>query len=143
MKHKHLTISALALILMSACTEATGVEPNDLAGTWTATSIVFTSVADPTLSVDMATEGATMSLTLNADGTYTWAFVFPGEPTEDETGTYTVSGNIMTITASAQDFAETVAIVRSGDTLTLTLTDVFDFTEGVEVDATMVIVLTR
>ena len=71
MKHKHLTISALALILMSACTEATGVEPNDLAGTWTSTSIVFTSVADPTLSVDLATEGATMSLTWNADGTYT------------------------------------------------------------------------
>ena len=100
MKHKHLTISALALILMSACTEATGVEPNDLAGTWTATSIVFTSVTDPTLTVDLATEGATMSLTLNADGTYSWAFVFPGEPTENETGTYTVSGNTLTTTES-------------------------------------------
>ncbi len=143
MKHKHLTISALALILMSACTEATGVEPNDLAGTWTATSIVFTSVEDPMLTVDLATEGATMSLTLNADGTYTWAFVFPGEPTEDETGTYTVSGNTLTTTESLENFVETMAIVRSGDTLTLTLADVFDFTEGVEVDATMVIVLTR
>jgi len=79
MKHKHLTISALALILMSACTEATGVgvEPNDLAGTWTSTSIVFTSVADPTLSVDLATEGTTMSLTLNTDGTYTVGLRLP------------------------------------------------------------------
>jgi len=54
-----------------------------------------------------------------------------------------VSGHIMTITESAQNFVETVTIVRSGDTLTLTLADVFDFAEGVEVDATMVIVLTR
>ena len=143
MKHKHLTISALALILMSACTEATGVEPNDLAGTWTATSIVFTSVADPMLTLDLATEGATMSLPLNADSTYSWAFVFPGEPTENETGTYTVSGNTMTINDSSQGSPETFTIVRSGDTLTLTLADVFDFAEGVEVDATVVIVLTR
>ena len=143
MKHKHLTISALALILMSACTEATGVEPNDLAGAWTATSIVFTSVADPTLTVDLAAEGATMSLTLNVDGTYTWAFVFPGEPTENETGTYAVSSNILTTTESLENFVETMAIVRSGDTLTLTLADVYDFTQGVEEAATMVIVLTR
>ena len=84
-----------------------------------------------------------MSLTLNADGTYTWAFVFPGDPTENETGTYTVSGNLMTINDSSEGSPETLTIVRSGDTLTLTLADVFDFTEGVEVDATMVIVLTR
>ena len=143
MNVRNLTISALALILMTACTEATGVELDDLAGTWTAHSIVFTSVADPTLIVDVTDDGATMSLTLGADGTFSWAFVSPGEASENETGTYTVFGNTMTITESGEDHPETSTIARSGDTLTLTLEDVFDFTDGVEVDATMVIVLTR
>ena len=84
-----------------------------------------------------------MSLTLNADGTFSWTFVFPGEPTENETGTYTVSGNTMTITETGEDGPETFTILRSGDTLTLTLADTFDFTEGVEEAAMMVIVLTR
>ena len=33
MKLRHLTISAMALILMSACSDATGLETADLAGT--------------------------------------------------------------------------------------------------------------
>ena len=143
MNIRNLTISALALILMTACTEATGVELDDLAGTWTAQSIVFTSAADPTLTVDVRDEGATMSLTLGADGTFSWAFGFSEGQSENETGTYTVFGNTMTTTESGEGDTETITIARVGDTLTLTLEDVFDFTEGVEVDATMVIVLTR
>ena len=143
MKLKHLTISALALILMSACTDATGIEPDDLAGIWTAQSILFTSVEDATLKVDVADEGATMSLTLGEDGTFSWTFVFPGEQAEIDTGTYTVSGTTITIAESGEHEPETFTIVRDGDTLTLTLADEFDFTEGVEVDATLVITLTR
>ena len=123
MKHKHLTISALALILMSACTEATGVEPNDLAGTWTATSIVFTSVADPMLTLDLATEGATMSLTLNADGTYSWAFVFPGEPTENETGTYTVSASADQANGTPWSAAQTIEVVDLATSIGITVCD--------------------
>ena len=142
MNIRNLTISALALILMTACTEATGVELDDLAGIWTAQSIVFTSVADPTLSVDVVAEGAGMTLTLGADGTFSWTFVFPGEPTENETGTYMVSGNTMTIIESAGT-SETMGITRDGNTMTLTLADVFDFNPGIEVAATLVVTLTR
>ena len=74
MKHRNLTISTLAaLILMSACTEGegTGVEPDHLAGTWTSTSFVLTSVANPSMSMDLvAEEGAALTLVLGADGTY-------------------------------------------------------------------------
>ena len=146
MKHKHLTISALALILMSACTEATGgigVEPDDLAGTWMATSFVLTSVADNTVSIDLvAEEGAVVTLVLRADGTYTFTFVSDEEPTENEAGTYTVSGSTLTVTPTDLD-VETMTISRDGDTMTLTLADVFDFTHGVDEAATLVISLTR
>ena len=84
-----------------------------------------------------------MSLTLNADGTFAWSFDFPGEPTEDEIGTYTVSGNTLTISESGDAEPETITIFRSGDSLTLTLDDVFDFANDIEVDAVLVIILTR
>lgn len=144
MKLKHRTIPLLALTLMGACTDdgATGVAPDDLAGTWTATAMVFSSVADPTTTVDVVTEGAALTLVLNADGTYSFVSVFPGEPDEDETGTFSVSGDVMTITPTGLD-PETFAIFRDGDTLTLTDSDTFDFGQGVEEDALLVITLVR
>jgi len=54
----------MALILMSACSEATGVTADDLAGTWTATSMVFTSVANPEQTADVVAEGASLTLVL-------------------------------------------------------------------------------
>lgn len=124
-------------------TDPTGVEPANLAGTWTATAIVFTSVANPTLSVDEVADGATMTLVLSADGTYTWNFVFPGEPDENETGTYTVSGSILTV-AQTGGSQETMGVSRNGDTMALTLDDTYDFDgDQVEEDATLVITLTR
>ena len=105
MKLRHLTTSAVALILMAACTDATGVgvEPDDLAGTWASTSLVLTSVANPSTTMDLvAEEGAAVTLVLGADGTYTFTFTSTVEPTENETGTYTVLGNTMTVTQSPQ-----------------------------------------
>ena len=147
MKHKHLTISALALILMAACTDATGgtgVEPDDLAGTWTSTSLILTSVVNPSMSMDLvAEEGAAVTIVLRADGTYTFTFVSDVEPTENETGTYTVAANIMTITPT-DGFEETIVILRDGNTMTMTLDDEIVFIDGTNAEAAvMVIVLTR
>ncbi len=149
MQKRHLITSALALILMAACTDATGVAsdvgtgvaPDDLAGTWTATSMVFTSLEHPELSANVVAEGATMTLTLRADGTFSWTYVFPGEPTESDTGTYTVSGGTMTLFETTG--SETIAITWNGNTMTLTMADVFDFNPGMEEPARLVISLTR
>ena len=160
MKLRHLTTSAVALILMAACTDATGVgvEPHDLAdatgvqpdalaGTWTSTSLIITSVADPTVSMDLvAEEGALVTLVLGADGTYTFTFVSTVEPTENETGTYTVSGSTMTVTpvTPAGLEPEVMTIARVGDTLTLTLDDEIVFTPGANAAAAvLVVILTR
>lgn len=147
MKLKHLTTAAMALIVMSACTEGAGVglEPNELAGTWVASSMVFTSVADNTLSVDVvAAEAAVVTLVLGVDGTYTFSFVSSLE-TDQEAGDYTVSGNTLTVTPTtpAGLDAESMTISRNGDSMTLTLADFFDFVDGVEEAATLVITLAR
>ena len=149
MKLRHLTTSALALILMAACTDATGVgvEPDDLAGTWTSTSFVLTSVANPSMSMDLvAEEGAEVTLVLRADGTYTFTFTSTVEETENETGTYVVSGNTMTVipVTPAGLEPEEITLARVGDTLTLTLDDEIVFSDGGNAEAAvLVIVLTR
>ena len=69
MKLRHLTTSALALIVMAACTDDTsvGVEPDDLAGTWSSTSFILTSAVNPSMSMDLvAEEGALVTLVLGA-----------------------------------------------------------------------------
>ena len=147
MKLKHLTTAAMALILMSACTEGAGVglEPDDLAGTWVASSMVFTSVANNEMSVDIVTaESDVVTLALGADGTYTFSFVSSVE-VEDESGTYTVSGSTLTINALLPEVldAESMMISRDGDNMTLTLADFFEFVDGQEEDATLVITLAR
>ena len=143
MNKRHLTISALALILMSACTEATGVEPVDLAGTWTAASLEFTSVEHPELTADLVDEGANLSLLLDAEGGFTLTFTFPQAEDEVDTGTYEVEGSSLTLSDSIELTGDVYDVSRNGDTMTLTIADVFDFVEGTEEAATLVITLTR
>ncbi len=143
MKLRHLTASAMALILMGACTDGTGLEVDDLAGSWVATSIVFTSVADPEVSVDITAEGATATFLLDSEGAYTVTFV-DAEENEVETGTYAVAGSVLTLTDSVEG-AEAWDVVRDGDTMTLTSDDdEFDFDDDqVEDPASLVITLAR
>jgi hypothetical protein len=143
MKNRYLISSALALLLMTACGDATGVEPDDLAGTWVATSLVFTSVADNTVSVDEVALGAAVTLVLVADATYTFTFVF-GLENENEAGGYTVTGTNLNLSPTGTGSPETFTISRDGDTMTLTGSDTFEFDPQVgEEAATMVITLTR
>jgi hypothetical protein len=142
MKLRHLTISTMALILMTGCGDSTGVEPDDLAGTWTATMMVFTSEADATESVDIvADEMATLEIVLDADETYASAFTFPDEADENETGTYSTTSTTLTITPT-DGTAETFGLARDDDTMTLTRDDTYDFGSGEE-PATLVITLAR
>ena len=132
MKLRHLTISTLALILITGLGDSgTGVEPDDLAGTWTATSMIFTQTASPNATVDLvAVDMASLTAVLGADSTYAWTFVFPpdaGED-EDEAGIYTVSGSTLTLSPTGTGSPEMWALARNGDTMTLTDADeMFEF----------------
>jgi hypothetical protein len=143
MNKRHPIISALALMLMSTCTDATGVEPVDLAGTWTATSIVYTGVENAELSVDVTDEGVTLTLVLGADETFTQTVTEPGLDDEIDTGTYGVAGTNFTLSDSLEDLPDLFTIARDGDTVTLTISEEFEFTNDVPVAATLVITLTR
>lgn len=145
-----LSTTVLAAALVVGCSDSTdpgNVSEDDLAGVWTATQFLLTSTADPAVTVDMIALGGAFTLTINADGTYSEAGLFPGNPPEVESGsgTYVIQGSNLILTENDDPVPFTVAFVLSGNTLTLTSTDeTFDFDDdGVEEAATLDMVLTR
>ena len=131
MKLRHLITSALALILMSACTDGlVDVNVDEIVGTWNATSMVFTSDADSEVSVDLIAEGATLSVVLSAEGTYSLLIQEPGFEPEDEGGTYSVDGAILTLDPNEFEEDDSFETVLNGNSLTLTSSDdEFDFND--------------
>ena len=145
-----LSTTVLAAALVVGCSDSIdpgNVSEDDLAGVWTATQFLLTSTADPTVTVDMIALGGTFTLTINADGTYSEAGLFPGNPPEVEngSGTYVIQGTNLILTEADDPVPFALAFVLSGNTLTLSSTDeTFDFDgDGVEEAATLEMVLTR
>ncbi len=143
MKNGNPISSALAMASITAAGDGKGVTRDDLAGTWKATSMVFTNTENPQESIDVIPGGASMTLVLHADGAYAITSVIPpDDPLEGDMGTYGVSASTLTL-RSSDGSAEMFAIAREGDTITLTLDDVFGFVESVEELISQVITLTR
>jgi hypothetical protein len=108
----------------SACGDSTGLEPNDLAGTWVATVWELTNPANASQSMDMLAAGGSLTIVFRSDGTFTSTILDPGETVPDvDTGTYEVVGNVVTIAESGSGSPTPFQAVRDGNTLTLTSSD--------------------
>ncbi len=146
MQLRNLTVPTLALVLMTGCGDATGVEPDDIAGTWRATSAVFTQVSDPTMTADpVVDDGAVVTLALGSNLNYTFSSVLAPE-SDTESGTFEVTGSTLTLTPSppTAEPEQTFTIVRDGDSMTMTGTDTYEFDPQVgEEVATLVVTLVR
>jgi hypothetical protein len=121
-----------------ACSDA--VAPEDIAGTWNATSLVFTSTADPSETFDAVAAGVELSITFGSGGAVSLT-VTEGAFTETETGTYTLDGSL-----TLDGEVSSGSVNLSGSTLTLTLTSgvEFDFDDdGTDEPARLVAVLTK
>ncbi len=108
------------------------VSRGGLAGTWVATSALFTSVADTTVTFDPIVEDdATLTLVIRSDDTATLTTVLDGV-TEVDDGTIAVDGAMITLDFGGEPTTGTFD--RSGDRLDITLeTEVsFDFGAGEE-----------
>lgn len=113
-----LGIACLAAMLAS-CDELDLTDPNDtdpdpdpdpkpeyveaMAGSWEATSFMFTSNADPSLSFDAVQLGMHMWLVLEKDGAYEATFVHGPEGVEVEVGTITATETSVTATVPGQE----------------------------------------
>lgn len=138
-------VAALSIALACGDSTGVGVEPDDLAGTWTATSFVFASVADPTTSADMLALGGGLTLSIESSGAITVTTTVPGGAQETETGTLSVDGSNITIDQGPGDVVSGT-ITRDGDRITIQLTSgvTFDFDDdGTDEPATVTAVLQR
>ena len=138
---------ALALLAMPAllagCSESTGVQPEDLAGTWTATTFEFQSVATRALRVDVIDLGFSLTFVIESSGAVTTTITGPGT-NDTDTGTLTVTGSNFTLTSSGDTSTGTIS--RDGDTLTLNVQTgaEFDFDDdGSEEPATITVILQK
>ena len=93
-------LPALIACVVGACGDTAGPEAKEglefLVGTWTAESVVATSVAPPVLTVDLIDGGGSFVINVQPTGQYTATLTVFGAPAT-EIGTLEVSGSNVTL----------------------------------------------
>ncbi len=142
--------AALLVAVAVGCSDSgdsTGpvASPSEFVGNWLASSYIVTSIANTSLSEDLVVgQQMTISITFT-ETTYSGTASFPGEPTETFSGTYTISGNQLTLNETGQGTPELMTYTLSGNAMTLAGSDEeYDFDDdGVEDPATFTMLLVR
>ena len=150
MKTSSLGIALLASVALGCSDSAAGPGPAGeatpalLVGTWVGSSYIVTSVANTSLSADLFDMGMTLSIVFT-ETDYTGVSTFPGDPDENFSGTYTISGlQITTVEVGIPD-PEVFTYSLVGSVLTMSGVDeTYDFdNDGVEEPATFVMILNK
>ncbi|MEN8374369.1 MAG: hypothetical protein ABFS34_02855 [Gemmatimonadota bacterium] len=139
MKTRLIWMAAAAGLVLSACgDDGSGIEAQDLRGSWSATIYQLTDDADGQNQVDLIQrDGASFTLTVDAAGVASTVFDDGVGGTSSDSGTLDSTGT--TLTLSGTPFTA----VRAGDVLTLNDFDAsFDFGSGMTA-ASLLIVMSR
>ena len=131
-------------IIWIACGDPVGIEPGAIAGTWNAINYGFVNKADLDDTVELISQGASLTVTFTSDGDFTWDFRDVDGQLEARSGTFSVAGSILTLSESGQD-PDPFLATRNDDSMTLrTGNREFDFDEdGIGEPAELRIFLTR
>jgi hypothetical protein len=141
--HRSFVRTAVAIAAVAALACGDSLAPEDIAGTYEATTMVFSSQADPNTTADVLAAGYSFTIQFNADGTLETTFTIGGS-TDTDSGTYVIDGNDITLNIDGDPASGTID--RSGDTLTIDLTTgvEFDFDDdGTDDPATLRLVVER
>ncbi|MFN2565350.1 MAG: hypothetical protein ABR499_10120 [Gemmatimonadaceae bacterium] len=106
----------VTLLLAAAvgCGSATAPSVQAVAGTYAATQLNTTANGTTT---DQLAAGASITLTLNPNGTTSGEFIVPGELDEDLTGTWTLNGTTVELSHSADTFLRDMPFQVQGNAL--------------------------
>ncbi len=135
--HKSLTAVAVSIALVG-CSESTGLDAEDLQGSWTAAVYEYTDNANASNVEDIIqTNGASFTMTVDASGTASTLLDDGLGSTSSDSGTLNSTDTVITLGGATFNAA------RSGDVLTLTDADQsFDFGSG-STSATLRVVMNR
>jgi hypothetical protein len=119
---------ALGAALVACGDDGDGTPGTPLYGTWQITKYEYVSVADPSLAVDLVAQGATGTVALNADASYTATITEPGSASVTTTGTWSYTQDTFTLKRSGQSGDSQFDMVVGTNQLTLTGADTeYDF----------------
>jgi len=92
---------------------------NTLAGAWRATRAEFVSASNSSQRVEIVALGTTLTLTLDAAGSYTQRIVDPGQAGQTTTGTWSASSDTLTLKPTGMTWNIQFDMTLNGSTLTL------------------------
>jgi hypothetical protein len=112
------------------CDDSAGVAETDLVGTWEATAFKFSDFGDPVMDVDVIGMDGSVTMTVNADRTFTLTVTIVGP--EVTNGTWELQGDdLLILTDSGEVDGSELTVSLSGTRLTVYSDDVeFDFGDG-------------
>ena len=140
--------AALLVAVAVGCSDSgdsTGpASASDFVGDWLTSSYVVTNIANTSQSEDLIGLGMTLSLTFT-ETSYSGTASFPGEVAETFSGTYTISGNQLTLDEVGATELDTMTYTLSGNAMTLSGDDEsYDFNQdGQDDPATFAMVLAK
>ncbi|HEX7024324.1 MAG TPA: lipocalin family protein [Gemmatimonadales bacterium] len=118
-------------IALAACGDGgTAPDSSTFEGTWVATKVEYTSVANPATKVDVISLGGTLTVQFNAGGSYSSVMTVPGDPQQATNGTWSASVDVFTLHWVESGITNEMQFdyTLSGNTLTLVGADSdFDF----------------
>lgn len=144
LKSRFAALAAVAVFL--ACGDGgNSPSPNKFAGTWDATKMEFTNVANTAEKVDVIAAGGTFVILIESTGDYQWTVDIPGEPLETSSGTWSASADVFTTKETGSSGNMQFDWSLNGNTLTLAGANVeFDFDDdGLEDAARLTLVLVK
>ncbi len=139
---RSLTMLAVGLAAV-ACGNATGVDPEDLAGTWTASWAVATNPANPSETADLLAMGVSLTFVIEANGRIETIFEFQ-DIVDRDFGTLAVSDGEFRLVIEGRPITGTIS--RRDDTLMMhIITGVeWDFgDDGLDEPATLLLEMQR
>jgi hypothetical protein len=127
-----LVLAGLALGA-AACSDNSAPPLDTFVGTWNATKMEFTRVANPTDKIDIIALGATFRITFAADSTWQAIMTVPETAPDTTAGTWTASIDVLTLAETGVSGNMQFTYVLSGNTISLSGANVnFDFGSGDE-----------
>jgi len=130
MRHWVLAGIAATTVALANCSDS--IAPETLIGTWDATELRFTNLANSSQSIEIIGLGGNFVITLSVGGTYGATLTAPGVPADVTTGTWVYTDlDGLTLTETGGD-ATDINVSLSGNTMTISSTDgiTFDFGAG-------------
>ncbi len=128
-----------SLTAVAACSSPTELTVQNLEGTWDASQILFTNQANTAETVEEIALGASLVVTVNADGTISSLYTDPQGGTSSDSGALNAEGTQLTLAG------DTFQANLSGGSLRLIdATSTYDFdSDGTDDPATLTIDLVR